>query len=176
MPTEPRASSRHRRNSLVDALCEHYDDLLAQLRRRFGAHHFAQDVLHDACLRLLERPQRPEPRSPLALLRRILHHLAIDRYRHDQRRCKHDEGHFWPEDQVCPAATPEQHACTRQALDHLMQAIQTLPPRCQEVFILHKIHHISQADVARLQAISVKTVEKHIRLGMAHCRRHMERY
>ncbi|WP_205649089.1 RNA polymerase sigma factor [Alcaligenes faecalis] len=175
MPTEPHASSCHRRNALVETLCEHYDDLLGQLRRRFGAHTLAQDVLHDACLHLLERPPRPEPRSPLALLRRILHHLAIDHYRRDQRRCRHEQTHTSPQDQVCPAATPEQHAHARQALNHLMQAIHTLPPRCQEVFILHKIHHISQAEVARLQAISVKTVEKHIRLGMEHCRRHMER-
>lgn len=175
MPTKPRASSHHRRNALVDALCEHYEDLLGQLRRRFGAQHFAQDVLHDACLRLLERPSRPEPRSPLALLRRILHHLAIDRYRSDQRRCSHHEVHLRPEDHPCPAATPEQQVSARQALNHLMQAIHSLPPRCKEVFILHKIHHISQAEVARLQAISVKTVEKHIRLGMEHCCRHMER-
>lgn len=175
MPTDFSSSSNNRRSLLVDALCEHYDDLLGQLRRRFGAHAFVQDVLHDACVRLLERPEPALVRSPLRLLRRILNHLAIDRYRSDQARARHDAQFRAMDELACPTANPEQRTCARQQLERLMHAIDTLPPRCREVFILHKIHGMHQADVARLQAISIKTVEKHIRTGLAHCRRRMER-
>ncbi len=35
---------------------------------------------------------------------------------------------------------------------------------------MHKIHEIPQAQVADRLGISVKTVEKHLRLGLAACR------
>ncbi|MNN85745.1 RNA polymerase sigma factor [compost metagenome] len=55
-------------------------------------------------------------------------------------------------------------------LERLSDAIADLPPRCQMVFVMHKIHELSQAEVAERMGISLKAVEKHLRLGMAACR------
>lgn len=40
---------------------------------------------------------------------------------------------------------------------------------------MHKIHGLPQGEVARQMGISLKTVEKHLRLGMLACRAHLER-
>ena len=52
-------------------------------------------------------------------------------------------------------------------------AIESLPPRCREVFVLHKVHELPQAEVALTLGISRKAVEKHVRL--AACRAALQR-
>ncbi len=41
------------------------------------------------------------------------------------------------------------------------------------VFVMHKVHELPQAEVAARLGISLKTVEKHLRLGMGICRTHL---
>ena len=60
-----------------------------------------------------------------------------------------------------------------QTLERLVRAVEGLPPRCQMVFVMHKIHELPQAEVAERLGISLKTVEKHLRLGMAACREYL---
>jgi RNA polymerase sigma-70 factor (ECF subfamily) len=39
---------------------------------------------------------------------------------------------------------------------------------------MHKLHEIPQAEVAQRLGISLKTVEKHLRVGMIACREHLQ--
>jgi RNA polymerase sigma-70 factor (ECF subfamily) len=57
-----------------------------------------------------------------------------------------------------------------QQLDAMKQAIEQLPPRCRDSFVLNKIHEMSYAEVARYVGISESGVEKHIMKGLKHCR------
>ncbi|MNU85937.1 RNA polymerase sigma factor [compost metagenome] len=65
---------------------------------------------------------------------------------------------------------PAQQYEAARELERLAQAIAGLPSRCQMVFVMHKIHELPQAEVAARMGISLKTVEKHLRLGLAACR------
>lgn len=161
--------------TLLTALVAHYDDLVAHVQRRFGRRDMAHEVVHDAWLQLRGRGASREPvRTPLGLLRCILHDLAVDHMRAADARhavvCPMDE---LPET-ACPLPALEQALAARQELARLAHAIETLPPRCRDVFILHKIHGLSQRDVADTLQISLKTVEKHLRLGMQACRRYLQ--
>lgn len=160
---------------LLDSFLRHYDALLAQIARRFGDRHFAQDVVQDVGLRLITRPERAGIESPLALLRHIAHDHAISCWRHQQRRQSFLLALPELPDVACPLSEQERLAQARQALACLSEAIDALPQRCREVFVMHKIHLIPQAQVATHLGISIKTVEKHLRLGMARCRDQLER-
>lgn len=161
--------------SLLSTLVRHYDDLVDHVRRRFGDRGFARDVVHDVCVQLLEKREREEVRTPLALLRKISHDQASSRYRAEHRRREWIVPLSPDTDAVCKAPTPEQEYQAARELDRLAQAIEGLAPRCQMVFVMHKVHDLPQAEVARRMGISLKTVEKHLRLGMAACRAHLER-
>ena len=76
---------------------------------------------------------------------------------------------------ACPAATPMTRYDSEREFQQLVDAITDLPPRCQAVFVMHKIHEIPQAEVAARLGISIKTVEKHLRLGLAACRQRLGR-
>ena len=58
--------------------------------------------------------------------------------------------------------SPETIAADRQELGRVATLIGGLPPRCRDVFILRKIHGLSQKEVARRLGVSESTVEKHV--------------
>ena len=49
-----------------------------------------------------------------------------------------------------------------------MAAIDSLPPRQREVFLLHRMEEMNYLQIARRAGISIKAVEKHMRQAMKH--------
>ncbi|HEY1026884.1 MAG TPA: RNA polymerase sigma factor [Pseudomonas sp.] len=161
--------------SLLAALARHYEELVDSVRRRFGDRNAAREVVHDVCVQLLEAPEKEGARVPLALLRKIAHDRAVSHYRSERRR------RAWVDEQAqlpeltCAAPGPERCLEAADELDRLCAAIAELPPRCQQVFIMHKIHELPQQEVAAQLGISLKAVEKHLRVGMSKCLAGLER-
>jgi RNA polymerase sigma-70 factor (ECF subfamily) len=131
--------------------------------------------VHDVCVQLLERGEKENVRTPLALLRKISNDTAVSRYRSDRRRGAWVEAVSELPEVACPAATPMSQYDSEREFQLLVSAIADLPPRCQAVFVMHKVHEIPQAEVAARLGISIKTVEKHLRLGLAACRQRLGR-
>ena len=157
--------------SLLTSLVQYYDELVDYLRWRFGDRTFAREVVHDVCVHLLERPGREKVRAPLALLRRISHDAAVDRCRADDaRRAWIDSVAALPEDVACGAPDAERRLSAEQELELLSKAIEALPLRRRQVFVMHKIHRLSQVEVAVRLGVSLKMVEKQLRLALASCR------
>jgi RNA polymerase sigma-70 factor (ECF subfamily) len=57
---------------------------------------------------------------------------------------------------------PDRQLADRQELARLGAAIDRLPPRCREIFVLRKVNGLSQREVARHTGLSESTVEKHV--------------
>ncbi|MCU0999480.1 MULTISPECIES: RNA polymerase sigma factor [Stenotrophomonas] len=158
--------------SLVSSLVRHYEELVDYLHHRFRSPGLAREVVHDVCVRLLERPLVHDPRQPIALLRRIAHDAAVDRCRAEDLRRHWVEARAELPEGACPRPGPEQQAQGMRALEQLSVTIERMPCRRQQVFILHKIHELPQAEVAQRMGIGLKAVERHLRLAMADCRLH----
>lgn len=161
--------------TLLSTLLSHYDELVDYVRARFGHRGFAHDVVHDVCVRLLERPEPPSVRAPLALLRRISHDAAVDRCRSEDARAAHLAHNAELEDMVCQTPDQARTMDAQRELARLVAAIRAMPLRRRQVFVLYKIHQLPQAEVARRMDISLKMVEKHLRLAMIACRAELER-
>lgn len=56
----------------------------------------------------------------------------------------------------------------------LEEAIEALPPRAREVFLLYRAGGTSYRDIAALLGISPRTVEYHIRQALIRCRRYVQ--
>jgi RNA polymerase sigma-70 factor (ECF subfamily) len=154
---------------LIAVLARHYDELVDSVRRRFGDRQTAHEVVHDVCVQLLEAPEKEAVRVPLALLHKITHDRAISHYRSERRRQAWVDGQAELTEAICSVPGPERLQVATEELEHLCAAIADLPSRCQQVFVMHKIHEVPQRQVAEQLGISVKAVEKHLKNGMTKC-------
>lgn len=134
-------------------------------------------MVNDVCVELIEAPPAGEIRVPLAFLREFASRRAIDRYRIERgRRAWVESSAELPEvaDGSVLGRDPALLFAGRDEVLRLVRAIEGLPPRCRDVFVMHKIHELRQTEVAERLGISIKTVEKHLRLGMARCRQALD--
>lgn len=65
-----------------------------------------------------------------------------------------------------PAADPERHIMGTQRLRRVMAAIEAMPPKRKEVFLLHRVEERTYAQISKHLGISIKTVEKHMALAI----------
>lgn len=96
--------------------------------------------------------------------------MLIDQQRHNALRETEDPQTL--DEMPAPAAQQPEEACAaQQRVRRLIAAIEALPPRCQEAFILHKFDGLSHAEVAERMGISRNMVERHVMLAVLACRK-----
>jgi RNA polymerase sigma-70 factor (ECF subfamily) len=145
--------------------------LLQFLRTRTASEQDAEDVLQESLSRLLRYRDSESPEG----WKHLLYRIAINAT-HDQHRAaasRHGNEHVPLDGMELATAepTPEQHAAYDQQVARLTQAILALPPKCQRVYLLKRVHGLSRAQIAERCGISVKMVEKHIATALAQLRR-----
>ena len=134
--------------------------LVRILSRRTGNGEDAQDLVQDIFFRFarmrgrwpssLERPQ--------AYLRRIAANLLKDRAKADFR---HSAGlHVMADEELLPGL--DQHGLleSRDMLRRVEAAMMRLRPKTREIFMAHRIHGMSYAEIADQTGLSVRGVEK----------------
>ncbi len=57
-----------------------------------------------------------------------------------------------------------------QIMPYLNRAISTLPEKCRQIFILHKVEGMKQKEVAGILNVSVKTVENQVAIAVSKLR------
>jgi RNA polymerase sigma-70 factor (ECF subfamily) len=65
--------------------------------------------------------------------------------------------------------------CSREEILLLADAIDSLPARCREIFILRKIKQVPQKEIASILGISVQTVQVQVLRGMKRCEKFLAR-
>jgi len=139
-----------------------YRALVSFLRRRTGTTQDAEDVAQESLARMLRYRESESTDAWRPLLYRIAINASHDHARHNA--AWRDGRHLSVED--CElhddAPTPEEQAHHEQQRQRLREAILSLPPKCQRVYLLKRSHGLSHAEVAKRCGISVKMVDKHL--------------
>jgi len=130
----------------------------------------AADATQETFLRLLTVPQHTVIENPQAYLFQIARSVAS----RTTARSAAELSLFAPEeaglDRPLDEPGQEQIVNARQCLLLLAKAIERLPNRCQEVFILSRLHGMANGEIAARLGISRNMVEKHIIKALIHCR------
>lgn len=158
------------RASLLGLVAVHYEELMRRLTRRLGNAHAAADVAQETYLRLEGLAAVPELRNGRAFLFRIADNLAIDHQRGQAARGRRFAAIDDYDHQPSAEPDPETALVHKQRLRSLALAVDELPPKCREVFLLHKIDGLSYGEIAGRLGISRSGVEKHMMKALAHCR------
>jgi RNA polymerase sigma-70 factor (ECF subfamily) len=119
----------------------------------------AQDVAHDAYMRVYPSLTNNSARHPEALLYTAARRLAINRLKRRSISPLARDA-FIPEMSASTEPGVEQQVMARQELEILEQAIAELPDGCRVVLLLCKIEQLSHREIAERLAIAVSTVEK----------------
>ncbi len=133
--------------------------LQRHLTRLLGNHAEAQEIAHDAYLRIYPVTLRQEAEKPEALLYTTARRLAFSRLRR-RRASPFTAAESRPDLATSPAPGVVQEVMARQEWLRLQEAIKKLPEGCRSVLLLRKVDLLSHQEIADRLGITVSTVEK----------------
>jgi len=154
----------------------HEQDLRSWLRRRFPSLTDVDDVVQESYMRVLcawqKRPMRCARAYLFATARNVV--LGI------LRRPKVFSTIPVTEDAALRIVQEEanvvEQVCIQQEIALLLDAIDALPARCREIFILRKIKGVSQREIAAQLGISEQTVQVQVVRGGKRCIQYLRRH
>jgi RNA polymerase sigma factor (sigma-70 family) len=149
--------------------------LLRSLTRSTASREDARDLVHEIFYRIARlgaagglRLDRPE-----AYLSRMAANLLRDRAK---TAARHRTDHHVPADeQMLAGPHPERLLESRDMLTRLEAAMLKLRPKTREIFMAHRVHGLSYAEIAERTGLSVKGVEKQMSKAIAHIDRMLDR-
>lgn len=173
----------HEKNRfLEDLVQEHGLYLEKYLARKLDSPEDAAEVAQEAFLRLhrLEAPEKLD--NARAFLFQVATNLAVDQLRRRQlhfrflrvEKSQAPEGE--PVDINASGVSPEQILGAREKLTAIYRAIDELPLKVKQAFLLHRQAGMSYNDIAEEMQVSVSSVEKYILQALKHCRQRLANY
>jgi RNA polymerase sigma-70 factor, ECF subfamily len=153
----------------------HWAPLVHYIRDRVRVLEHAQDLAQESFARVWEQRERLDPsRSVVAYLYRVARNLVIDELR------KLDVRRRWEEEALLdePGAGlgtfgpgPLQRLEAEETLAALTRAIDTLPVRRREAFLLVHAHGLSYREAAEVMGTAPQTVANQVAAALAEVRR-----
>lgn len=134
----------------------HREYAIDAVRRIVGDAVDAEDCVHDAMLRLVERDDL-DAAHLRSLLTRAATHIAIDRLRRG-RSAERATARLAAQLASGAVVSPEQIVADREDVDRALAAVRQLPARERQVMTL-RLAGLSVLETARLLGVSVKSVE-----------------
>ncbi|MDR0190458.1 sigma-70 family RNA polymerase sigma factor [Pseudomonas yamanorum] len=153
----------------------YYRELVCFLNAKLGNRQVAEDVVHDAYVRVLARASTTPIEQPRAFLYRTALNLVIDGHRRNALRQDEPLEVLDSEERYCTTSPHNSHD-HGQRLDMLERALAELPVLCRDSFLLRKLEGLSHVQIAERLNISRALVEKHIVNAMKHCRVRMREW
>lgn len=150
---------------------DHYHELIGTWTRKLRSRQQAEDLAHDAFVRVLENDAQPVE-QPRAYLHQTARNIAVDGYRREDRRQALElEGL-----DLSPAAgdDPEAYVNALELADSVERALAQLPLNCRKVFIWQKLEGLTQAEIAERMGLTKNMVEKYMIRTLRHLREHLD--
>lgn len=129
----------------------------------------AEDVVQEVFLKLWTRRQQLKPDGSLnGYLYTLAYNEYINIYRKNRQRDRELEVFRLKSLSELLEGNEEAY---QEKLSRVKKAIEELPPRCKEVFLLNKQHGLRHKEIAKRLDISVKTVENQVGKAMTQLRK-----
>ena len=150
-------------NGQLENYAREYGSALTRYFDRRGApHEVSKDLVQEVFARLAGLTRKGAIRNGEAYLMRTASNVWIDYLRRKQRADAHV--HLEYEDDVhSPAGpSPEYVFESRQSLERVIRALEGLPPRTRQIYLLCRVDGQQRRAVAAQFRISVSAVDKHL--------------
>lgn len=167
MAGEPKHSEENR--WLTDEVLPHEAALKAYLCSHFPDLRDVDDIVQDSYVRLLEARRQHEIVSPRAYLFTTARNAALSLLRRPRIFSDLPVTEITGPGVMDEGPDAADRLVQRQEIALLMDAIDALPARCREIFIMRKLHNLPQKDIAARLGLSAQTVQVQIARGAAKC-------
>ena len=156
-------------------LYPHESMLRGWLKSRYPGRNDLDDVIQEAYIRVLKAKEEGRVQAPKAFLFATARNLVTDLARREkvipQREFLTENG-----DSIVLDGEPDsfESLARNQELEILTKAVQQLPPRCRQIFILRKVYGVSQKEIAKKLNLSVNTVSAQLAIGLRKCAQYVQ--
>ncbi len=147
----------------------HDAQLKSYLRGSFPSLRDVDDVVQESYLRIWRAAAREPVRSAKAFLYLVARRVALNFVRKERNSPIEAYGDEAMSGVLDDKPNAREAAIIQDRIDLLADALMSLPPRCREVVVLHKMKGLAQNEVAAQLGLSERTVETHVRNGVARC-------
>lgn len=144
------------------------------LRRFLHRPQDIEDVVQETYLKAYAAEQITEIGQPRAYLFTIAKNIALGELLKKSTQMTRYIEECKTELSVPLTTTVESELEAEQSLGVYCDAIATLPEKCRRVFLLRKVHGLKQREIADTLGISLRMVEKHLKVGTLKCREYVD--
>ncbi|MGH7957874.1 MAG: RNA polymerase sigma factor, partial [Opitutaceae bacterium] len=140
--SEPSPASADEQNParwFAEKVYPHDSALKAHLRGSFPSVRDVEDLVQESYLRVWQRQLGRPIASAKGFLFKVARRLALDSLRHERHSPIERVTDLSVSRVIDNGPTAAEAACTRQEIEFLMEAIESLPHRCREIVLLRKI-------------------------------------
>jgi RNA polymerase sigma factor (sigma-70 family) len=163
------ASADEANTSLLESFARRYTQPLQRFfARRVRNQSDVPDLVQDVFLRLTRLDDLSGIEKPEQYLFATAASALRDRARRDLVRERQQHESFDEFSLAGSDLTPERVYEGSEALRRLEAAVNELPARTRDVFVLRVLEGLKMADIARLLGVSQRAVEKHLARALAH--------
>lgn len=141
-------------------MLQYYQELVYYVQRMVGDKDRAKDVIQEAYSRLLYVNKSSNIDNERAYLYKTSRNIVIDQSRKEKNSSEtlyEEEEHSIPQEEQ-----PLEQVVQSNQYEQMMKIVQSLPPKCQQAFILHVIEGYSRKEISSKMGISIAAVEKNI--------------
>jgi RNA polymerase sigma factor (sigma-70 family) len=184
MATKPKESSdlspRERDKDTVRAGLDrlarrYYAPLASFFRKRTRDTAEVQDLVQQVFLRLAQYREIDKIRNAEGFIFQTASNALKDHFRNSAVRNRYSKEQIEISGGCGSDFSPERVLQGRESVAQLAGALRQLPERTRDVLMLRCFEGLKHAEIARLQGISVRAVEKHIERALTHLSSTVER-
>ena len=164
-PSDRRAAQDTLWQALVD---EFTTPLTGFFAKRVSDRAEVDDLVQDVFLRLVRRCDETEIEHVQGYVFQVARSVLKDRLRKGRVRRSQAHDAFDEELHAGTDFSPERVFLGKEEVGLLLAALETLPQKTQDVFVLRAFENRKYAEIAAMMKFSIRSAEKHMAKALAH--------
>lgn len=151
----------------IEIIYKSYRDLLCIYAEKFLVNREdAEDIVSDVFLKLLETRYQIQEVDSLSFIYRNVRNACLDfiKHKHVMQEYVHNVINY--PDLFIDDAHPLSQIISKETVDKIERAINTLPSRCRKIFILARLEGLTYKEIAEELGITYNTVNTQISIAV----------
>ncbi len=141
-------------------------DLMQFLRHHGRNRSDLNDLRQEVYLRAFESARSGFPQATRPFVFAIARNILVDQFRRERIVPIDGVPDFEAIEVPSDEPGPDSSVIARNELRRLYAALDQLPPRCREAFVMRRVDQLSRREIAQRMGIAEKTVKRHLNEGL----------